>query len=340
MRKIGKVAATALSVAIISSMAGCGAGSGSSTGSAANGTSAKKYTIGVAQYMTHPAMDASLKGFKEGMEKAGFQAGKNVTYDVQNAQGDQSNCVTVANAMASKKPDLILAIATPIAQAVAKMVTDTPVVVTAVTDPADAKLVDSNEKPGGNITGTSDKTPVKEQIQQIKQILPNVKTVGIMYCSNEANSKLQADWAKKACESIGLKHQEFTVSAANEVQQVAQSMIGKVQAVYIPTDNMLATSMKVVTGTTTPAKLPIFVGEVGMVQNGGILTVGINYEKLGEQTGAMAAKILKGESKPATMPIEYQNQYDISYNSAVAKQMGITLPDSITKKGTDVSSGS
>jgi putative ABC transport system substrate-binding protein len=285
-------------------------------------------------------MDASLKGFKEGLTAAGFKEGDSVTYDVQNAQGDQSNCVTVANTLTSKKPDLILAIATPIAQAVAKADTTTPVLVTAVTDPAQAKLVDSNEKPGGNITGTSDKTPVEEQIKLIKQVVSNVDTVGIMYCSSETNSKLQADWAKAACTKNGLKYKEFTVSAANEIQQVSQSMIGKVQAVYIPTDNMLASGMKVVTGVTTPAKLPVFVGESGMVSNGGVLTVGINYEELGKQTGAMAAKILKGESKPADMPIEYQKQYDVSYNSAVAKQLGLTLPDSITKSGKDVSSES
>ncbi|MCH4239149.1 MAG: ABC transporter substrate-binding protein [Oscillospiraceae bacterium] len=341
MRKLTRFTAALLAAVLAAGMAGCGTDNTSSaSGSMASGASAKKYTIGVAQYMTHPAMDASLKGFKEGMAAAGYKEGDNVTYNVQNAQGDQSNCVTVANTMASKKPDLILAIATPIAQAVAKIVTDTPVVITAVTDPADAKLVDSNEKPGGNITGTSDKTPVEEQVKLIKQTVPGIQTVGIMYCSNEANSKLQADWAKAACDSNGLKHQEFTVSAANEVQQVAQSMVGKVQAAYIPTDNMLATSMKVVTGTTTPAKLPVFTGESGMVQNGGLLTVGINYEELGKQTGAMAAKILKGEAKPADMPIEYQKQYDVSYNSAAAKEMGLTLPKSVTKNGKDVSSGS
>lgn len=172
----------------------------------------------------------------------------------------------------------------------------------------------------------------------MKQVVPKVQTVGIMYCSSETNSKLQADWAEAACKANGLQYKEFTVSAANEIQQVAQSMAGKVQAVYIPTDNMLASGMKVVTGVTTQAKLPVFVGESGMVSNGGLMTIGINYEALGKQTGAMAAKILKGESKPADMPIEYLKNYDISYNSAVAKQLNITLPDSVMKTGKDVSS--
>ena len=291
--------------------------------------------IGVAQLLTHPAMDASLKGFKDGLASQGFEEGKNVTYDIQNAQGEQSNCITIANTFANKKPDLILAIATPAAQAVAKVITDTPVMITAVTDPADAKLVASNEKPGGNVSGTSDKTPVKEQIEMLKEIVPDVQTVGIMYTSSETNSQLQAKWAKAACEELGLKYQEFTISNTNEIQQVAQSMVGKVQAVYIPTDNILASGMKNVAAVTNSAKLPLIVAEVGPVQNGGLCTVGINYEKLGYQTGLMAAKVLKGEAKPADMAIEYQTEYTISYNSAVAKQLGITLPERILK-GEDV----
>lgn len=342
MKRTAKVLAGTLAAAVLlcGTLAGCGGASGSAAASkSADGGTAqgKTFTVGVAQYMTHPAMDASLKGFQEGLEQAGFKEGENIKYDIQNAQGDQPTCTTVASTMASKKPDLVLAIATPMAQAVAKAITDTPVLITAVTDPAASKLVQSNDKPGGNVTGTSDLTPVAEQIKLLKQVQPDCQTVGIMYCSNESNSKLQAEDAKKACEENGLKYQEFTVSAANEITQVAQSMVGKVQAVYIPTDNMLASGMKIITGVTTPAKLPVIVGESGMVGNGGLLTVGINYEELGKQTGAMAAKILKGEAKPADMPIEYQEKYDVSYNSAAAKELGVTLPDSILKDGQDVS---
>ena len=339
MKQFRKMIAVVLTVAMAASLGACGNGGAASSSAAASAANSaeggKMINIGVAQLLTHPAMDASLKGFKDGLASQGFEEGKNVTYDIQNAQGEQSNCITIANTFANKKPDLILAIATPAAQAVAKVITDTPVMITAVTDPADAKLVASNEKPGGNVSGTSDKTPVKEQIEMLKEIVPDVQTVGIMYTSSETNSQLQAKWAKAACEELGLKYQEFTISNTNEIQQVAQSMVGKVQAVYIPTDNILASGMKNVAAVTNSAKLPLIVAEVGPVQNGGLCTVGINYEKLGYQTGLMAAKVLKGEAKPADMAIEYQTEYTISYNSAVAKQLGITLPERILK-GEDV----
>ncbi|MFR1802699.1 MAG: ABC transporter substrate binding protein [Faecalispora jeddahensis] len=339
MKQFRKMIAVVLTVAMAASLGACGNGGAASSSAAASAANSaeggKMINIGVAQLLTHPAMDASLKGFKDGLASQGFEEGKNVTYDIQNAQGEQSNCITIANTFANKKPDLILAIATPAAQAVAKVITDTPVMITAVTDPADAKLVASNEKPGGNVSGTSDKTPVKEQIEMLKEIVPDVQTVGIMYTSSETNSQLQAKWAKAACEELGLKYQEFTISNTNEIQQVAQSMVGKVQAVYIPTDNILASGMKNVAAVTNSAKLPLIVAEVGPVQNGGLCTVGINYEKLGYQTGLMAAKVLKGEAKPADMAIEYQTEYTISYNRAVAKQLGITLPERILK-GEDV----
>ena len=339
MKQFRKMIAAVLTVAMAASLGACGNGGAASSSAAASAANSaeggKMINIGVAQLLTHPAMDASLKGFKDGLASQGFEEGKNVTYDIQNAQGEQSNCITIANTFANKKPDLILAIATPAAQAVAKVITDTPVMITAVTDPADAKLVASNEKPGGNVSGTSDKTPVKEQIEMLKEIVPDVQTVGIMYTSSDTNSQLQAKWAKAACEELGLKYQEFTISNTNEIQQVAQSMVGKVQAVYIPTDNILASGMKNVAAVTNSAKLPLIVAEVGPVQNGGLCTVGINYEKLGYQTGLMAAKVLKGEAKPADMAIEYQTEYTISYNSAVAKQLGITLPERILK-GEDV----
>lgn len=333
MKQFRKVIAAVLTVAMAASLGACGNGGAASSSAAAS--TGKMVNIGVAQLLTHPALDATLKGFKDALASQGFEEGKNVSYDIQNAQGEQSNCITIANTFANKKPDLILAIATPTAQAVAKVISDTPVLVTAVTDPAEAKLVASNEKPGRNVSGTSDKTPVKEQISLLKEIVPNIQNIGILYTSSETNSQLQAKWAQAACEELGLKSQVFTISNTNEIQQVAQSMVGKVQAVYIPTDNMLASGMKTVAAVTTSAKLPLIVGEVGPVENGGLCTVGINYEKLGYQTGLMAAKVLKGEAKPADMPIEYQNEYDISYNGSVAKQIGVTLPEKILK-GTDV----
>lgn len=339
MKQFKKIIAAVLAVAMAASLGACrngGAAASSAAASAANSAeSGKMINIGVAQLLTHPAMDASLKGFQEGLASQGFEEGKNVTYDIQNAQGEQANCITIANTFANKKPDLILAIATPAAQAVAKVITDIPVMITAVTDPADAKLVASNEKPGGNVSGTSDKTPVKEQLEMLKTLAPNLETVGFLYSSSETNSKLQIEWAKAACDELGLKYKEFTASNSNEVQQVTQSMVGKVQGVYIPTDNLMATNMKNVTAVTSANKLPVVPGAIGMVTDGGTCTVGLNYDKLGYQTGQMAVKVLKGEAKVGDMPIEYQDQLDVFYNSEAAAKMGLVLPESITKNGQD-----
>ncbi|WP_283609974.1 ABC transporter substrate-binding protein [Faecalispora anaeroviscerum] len=337
MKMRNKIAAAALAAVMAMSVTACGNAGGASSavaeGSAASGK--QMITIGVSQLVTHPSLDASLKGFQQALADAGYVEGQNVTYDIQNAQGEQANCVTIANTFANKKPDLILAIGTPAAQAVAKVITDTPILVTAVTDPADAKLVASNEKPGGNVSGTSDKTPVKEQIQMLKTLVPNMTTVGFLYSSSETNSKLQIEWAKAACAELGLKYQEFTASSSNEVQQVTQSMVGKVQGVYIPTDNLMASSMKNVTSVTTANKLPVVPGAIGMVTDGGTCTVGINYEKLGYQSGQMAIKVLKGEAKVSDMPIEYQDTLDVYYNSEMAAKLGLVLPESITKNGQD-----
>ncbi|WP_101698236.1 ABC transporter substrate-binding protein [Clostridium minihomine] len=332
-----KIAAVALAATVALTATACGNSGGDSSAAAGNsgGDTGKMITVGVAQLVTHPSLDASLKGFRQALADEGFVEGKNITYDVQNAQGEQANCVTIANTFASKKPELILAIGTPAAQAVVKVITDTPVLVTAITDPKDAKLVQSNEKPGANVSGTSDKTPVKEQLQLLKDMVPSLETVGILYSSSETNSKLQAEWAKAACGELGLKYQEFTASNTNEVQQVTQSMMGKVQGVYIPTDNLMASNMKNVTSVTTRNKVPVVPGAVGMVTDGGTCTVGINYEKLGYQTGMMAAKVLRGEANVGDMPIEYQETLDTHYNSVAATEMGLTIPESILKSGQD-----
>ena len=336
MKIRNKIAATALAAVMAMSVTACGnAGSASSTAAENSAAGGKTITVGVAQLVTHPSLDASLKGFQQALTDAGYVEGQNVIYDVQNAQGEQANCVTIANTLANKKPDLILAIGTPAAQAVAKVITDTPILITAITDPADAKLVASNEKPGGNVSGTSDKTPVKEQLQMLKTLVPELETVGFLYSSSETNSKLQIEWAKAACDELGLKYKDFTASNSNEVQQVTQSMVGKVQGVYIPTDNLMASNMKNVTAVTSANKLPVVPGAIGMVTDGGTCTVGLNYEKLGYQTGQMAIKVLKGEAKVGDMPIEYQDQLDVYYNSEAAAKMGMVLPDSITKNGQD-----
>ncbi|MDR1785085.1 MAG: ABC transporter substrate-binding protein [Spirochaetaceae bacterium] len=282
--------------------------------------------IGVIQLVEHVALDASYQGFVDGLKEAGYVEGQNVTFDFQNAQGEQANCVTIAQKLVNDKSDLILAIATPAAQAVANLTATIPIVITAVTDPQSAKLVKSNEMPGTNVTGTSDLTPVEAQIKLLKQIVPGAKTVGLLYNSSEQNSLFQIDLAKKACASLGLSYIDATASNANEIQQVVQSLVGKVDAVYSPTDNLIASAVPTVAAVTTAAKLPFICGEEGMTKAGGLATYGINYYNLGKQTAVMAVDILKNGKKPADMPIQYLEGGDLFINDEIARAIGITIP--------------
>ena len=289
----------------------------------------KVYKIGIVQLVEHVALDASYKGFVDGLKDAGYEEGKNITIDYQNAQGEQANCQTIAQKLVNDRDDLILAIATPAAQAVANLTQTIPILVTAVTDPATAKLVKSNEAPGTNVSGTSDLTPVAAQMNLLKRLVPDVETVGLLYCSSEQNSKFQIDIAKKMLDELGIKYIEATVSNSNEIQQVTESLVGKVQAVYAPTDNMIAAGVPTVAGVLTPAKIPFICGEEGMVKQGGLATYGINYYELGKQTAKMAVEILRDGKKPADMPIQYLETCDIAINTETAQALKIEIPEDL-----------
>ena len=248
----------------------------------------KKIKIGVIQLVEHPALDKNYQGFVDGLKDAGFIDGQNIEIDYENAQGEQANCVTIAQKLVNDQSDLIFAIATPAAQAVANMTSDIPILVSSVTDPKTAQLVESNEKPGTNVSGTSDLTPCAAQISLLKRLLPSAKKVAILFCSSEENSRFQANLAEAACQKEGLDFVEATVSNTNEVQQVVQSLVGKVDAIYAPTDNMIASSMATVALVTTPNKIPVICGEEGMVQGGGLATYRINYYELSLQIAKMA----------------------------------------------------
>lgn len=301
--------------------AGLSACTGGGSGSQGQGGGSRK--IGVLQLTEHPALDASNKGFVEALDEAG------ITYNIdqQNAQNDQSACQTIAHKLVNDGNDLILAIATPAAQAVAGATDEIPIVGTAITDFASAGLVQSNDKPGKNVTGSSDLTPVADQFDLLVKLLPQAKTVGVLYCTAESNSDVQVKLADQAAANHGLKLVRYSVSSSNEIQQVVESMVGKVDVVYTPTDNTIAAGMTTVTMITNDNKLPTICGEEGMVDNGGLATYGINYEELGKLAGQMAVKILKGESKPTDMAIEHldASKCTLKTNEETAKKLGIDL---------------
>lgn len=321
-----------LLVLIMTLITACGPVSTSQGSSTPKGDGTTPIKIGVVQLIEHDALDQAYQGFVDGLAQLGYVDGENIVIDFQNAQGEQSNCVAIADKLVNNRSDLILAIATPAAQAVANRTRDIPILVTAVTDPADAKLVNSNELPGGNVTGTSDLNPIAEQMGLLLQLVPKTKTVGMLYCSSEDNSALQVSLARAELEAKGITCIDYTVSNSNEIQQVVQSMVGRVDVVYAPADNMIAAGMATVNMVTEPAKLPVIVAEGGMVRNGGLATYGLSYYNLGKQTAAMAARILKGEVQPATMPIEYLEQMDLIINKASADAMGIIIPQELLNK--------
>lgn len=312
-----KILVLALALVIILGISACDtAGSG-------------KIEIGIIQYVTHNALDASREGFIAALADNGFVDGENIEIDYQNAQADQNNLSTISDRFVSNKADMVLAIATPAAQSIAGKTTDIPIFATAVTDFVDARLVDSNEKPGGNVSGTSDMNPIAEQIDLLIKLAPETQTIGLLYTSSEDNSVLQAGIAKEYIESIGLGYTEVTVTNANDVQQAALSLVDKCDAIYVPTDNALASAFATVYGVTVQSKTPVVAGESNMVKDGGLATLGINYYNLGYQTGVMAVEVLKGNAKIGNVAIQRSETYDFTINGTVAGEIGIEIPDDL-----------
>ena len=294
----------------------CG-GSGSSDASGD-----KTYKIGVLQLTQHAALDAANEGFVEALDASGIK----YTVDQQNANNDQSACATIASKLVGDGDDLIFAIATPAAQAVAAATSDIPIVGSAITDYAASGLVADNDKPGGNLTGTSDMNPVDDQIAMLQKVLPEAKHIGMLYCTAESNSQLQIEMAEAACDKAGLTTERFTVSSSNEIQSVVESMVGKVDAGYSPTDNTIAAAAAQVGQIAKEGKLPFITGEENMCMGMGICTVSIDYKELGKMAGEMAVKILKGESNVSDMPIEYTDVTK-KYNKTICDDLGLTVPD-------------
>lgn len=282
--------------------------------------------IGVIQIVEHPALDGARQGFIDILEENGYVEGENVTYDIQIAQGDMSTANTIAQKFDSQKLDLVLAIATPTAQAVANVIDDTPILITAVTDPVDAGLVETAEKPNTNVTGTSDMQPMDKQFELIRKFAPEAKNIGIVYNAGEANSVIQVNMAKEIAAELGMTLIEASADTSANVLQAAQSLAGRVDAIYVPTDNTVVSAIESVIIVAEDNDIPLIVGEEGGVRGGALATVGIDYYELGRQTGRMALKILKGEAQTETMPVEMQKDTRLIINASAAKAMGVEIP--------------
>ena len=311
-------------------LAACGGGDKAASGDQSgdqSGTDAKQsasgesYKIGVAQFVTHPSLDQAAAGFKEALDESGAE----VTYEEQNANADQTTVASIAGSMDTGDYDLILTIATPMAQAVAKKVTETPVLFTAVTEPVDAELVDSWETPGANVTGTSDLNPVGEQLDLIKQVIPDAKTVGVIYSPGEANSLVQVNLAKEAAKDLGLELVEAQTPTSADIAQAVETL-SDVDAIYVPTDNVVVSGLDSVLKFGEDNKIPVFGAEGDSVEKGCVGTFGLNYFDLGKQTGEMALRILQGGEDPAVMAVETQAEPKFFFNKKGAEAMGVEIP--------------
>ena len=301
---------------------------GGSDENAANDGANKELAIGILQLMDHESLNASRQGFVDVLEEAGYLEGENLTLDYQNAQGDQANLQTMSERLAGDN-DLILAIATPAVQSLANIEKDTPILFTAVTDPVDAGLVASLEKPGANITGTTDAGPIEEQVKLLLSVAEDAENIGIIYNSSEPNSVIQAEQAKSILEENDQNVVVLTVYSTNDVQQAMESLAQDVDGVYIPTDNTLASTMATVAQVAKNYKLPVVAAAADQVLDGGLATYGIDYYELGRQTGEMALDILENGATTADMAVQSSKNLELVVNEEMAEALGID-PASIT----------
>lgn len=327
MRKMKKIMSVVMTAAMVAGLAACGSETESNTtqASGASATSDKVYNIGICQQLEHPALDAATEGFQAALKD---KLGDNVTFDVQNAQNEQANAATIANNFVANNVDLILANATTALQCAAAATSEIPILGTSVTDYATALEIDDwSGTTGRNISGTSDLAPLDEQENMLVELFPDAKTVGILYCSAEPNSKYQATVFEQELEADGISYKEFTASDSNDIGSVVQSAVEQVDVIYIPTDNTMAGNTEAVNNITLPAGIPVIAGEEGICKGCGVATLSISYYDIGYKAGEMAYDILVNGADVSTMKVEYAPNVTKKYNKSVCETLGITIPD-------------
>lgn len=325
--KLKKVTAILLTAVMTAALAACGSSSGDSSGSSGDDAGGSgTYTIGICQQMEHAALDAATEGFQDACRELFGE--DNVEFDVQNAQGEQTMCSTIVNNFVSSDVDLILANATLPLQTAAQATSDIPILGTSVTDYGSALGIDDwTGATGVNISGTSDLAPIEEQEDMLLELVPEAQTVGILYCSAESNSKYQAELFEAELEADGISYKEYTAADSNEIQSVTQNAVEECDAIYIPTDNTMASNTQIINNICLPAKVPVIAGEEGICSGCGVATLSISYYDLGYQTGEMAYKILAEGEDIASMEVETAAQVTKKYNPAICEELGITIPE-------------
>lgn len=297
--------------------------------------SSEKVKIGVLQFVTHDSLDEIYKGIKAGLEEGGYSTTDNLDIDFMNAEADQSQVQTMSKKLVDNGNELLIGIATPAAQGLANATTELPIIMGAVTDPVGANLVKDLKNPGGNITGVSDQTPVADAVSLIKEITPEAKTIGVLYSSNEDNSKIQVAEFKAAAEEAGYTVLEYAVASSNELASTVEVATSKTDVLFTPVDNTVASAFSTVVSVANKTKTPIFTSVEDMVEGGGIASVTLSQYDLGVATGKMAAKILDG-ANPGDTPVQIFNEGTVVVNQKVAKELGINLSEEIINKASKV----
>lgn len=291
--------------------------------------------VGVLQLLSHPALDSIYKGLEDELANQGYILNKNLKIDLQNAQGDQSNLVTMAKKLVSDNNDIIVGITTPSTLALANETKDIPIIMGGITYPVEAGLIKDENNPGNNITGVSDRTPINQQFELMREVLPTMKNVGIVYTASEDNSSKQANEAKEIAERMGLTVTIKSVSNTNDIQQVVESVASSTDAIYIPIDNTLASAMATVVKVTDKYNIPVFPSADSMVKDGGLLAIGVDQYKIGVETAKVLVAVLNGE-KTENKKIVIANEGIIYLNEDKAQQLKINIPEKIKNKAEKV----
>ena len=303
----------------------------SNKGEDTNKTQNKEVKVGVLQLLSHPALDQIYKGLEDGLAKEGYKAGENLKIDLQNAQGDQSNLASMGQKLVTDNNDILVGITTPATLSLSNATKDKPIIMAGITYPVQAGLIKSEDKPGNNITGVSDRTPIKQQLEVMKKVLPKMKKVGILYTASEDNSVKQAQEAEKLAKELGLEVKVSSIANTNDIQQVTESLASETDAIFVPIDNTIASAMSTVVKVTDAKKIPVFPSADTMVADGGVLGIGVDQYQIGVETAKVVAKVLKGEDTK-NMPIVLANEGVIYLNEAKAKQLGIEIPNEVKEK--------
>ena len=328
--KLKKIMAVLMAASVAVSLSACGgsssSGSSDSSSDSASSDSGKVYKIGICQQLEHEALDQATQGFEDACEE---KFGKdNVTFDLQNGQGEQANCATITNNFVADNVDLILANATTALQCAAAATDSIPILGTSITDYATAlDISDWSGATGMNISGTSDLAPIDQQEDMLVELVPDAKTVGILYCSAEPNSAYQAKLFEDALKEDGIEYKEYTAADSNEIQSVTTSAISECDALYIPTDNTMAANTEIINNICLPAKIPVVAGEQGICSGCGIATLSISYYDIGYKAGEMAYDILENGKDVSTMEIETAPNVTKMYNPTICEELGIEVPD-------------